>query len=146
MAGLLNLQGLRPPRMGHPVCSPNCTRHNNGQGQGMASKTRPRTYFKVTFNHQNEVYQVCARTVSASDLWGLIEISGFIFRDTGVLYNPGEERLRKEFEGISRTMVPYHAILRIDEVEDATEREIKIVPLESPPPVLQMPPRPKRDI
>ena len=111
----------------------------------MPSKVRSRTYYRVTFSHQNEVYQVCARRVGNAELWGLIEIGGFIFRDSGVLYNPGEERVRKEFAGIRRVLVPYHAVHRVDEVEDTTEREIKIVPLEGVRAMPQLPPRPVKD-
>ena len=93
------------------------------------SKSQDKTYFKVTFTHNGEVYQVCAGSVGPSDLYGLIEIAEFQFPQSGLVYNPGEERLRKEFEGIRRTWVPYHAIIRIDEVSDNRAEEIKIVPL-----------------
>jgi hypothetical protein len=102
----------------------------------MAVKTgkppgREKTYYKVSFARDNELYQVCAREVHSSDLYGLIEIAEFIFPESRIVYNPGEERIRREFSGIKRTWIPYHSIIRIDEVLDTTESEIKIVPLES---------------
>lgn len=97
----------------------------------MAVKTRDKTYYRITFTNENELYQVCARQVAASDLYGLIEIGDFIFPETGLVYNPGEERLRREFEGIRRTWLPYHAIVRIDELADSRATEVKIIPLES---------------
>jgi hypothetical protein len=97
----------------------------------MAGRTREKTYYRVTFTSDQELYQVCARHVSASDLYGLIEIGDFIFADSGLLYNPGEERLRREFEGIRRTWLPYHTIVRIDEIAESRGAEVKIVPLES---------------
>jgi hypothetical protein len=93
--------------------------------------SREKTFYKVSFARDNELYQICARHVGTSEWWGLIELSGFIFPENRLVYNPGEERIRREFSGIRRTWIPYHAIVRIDEVLDATESEIKIVPLES---------------
>jgi len=94
------------------------------------SATRERTYYKVSFARDNELYQVCAREVHSSDLYGLIEIADFLFPENRLVYNPGEERIRREFEGIRRTWIPYHSIVRIDEVLDSTASEVKIVPLE----------------
>ena len=95
----------------------------------MAGKTRPKTYYKVTFTNENELYQLCARHLSSSDLYGLIEIGDFIFPSNRLVYNPGEERLRREFEGIKRTWLPYHTIVRIDEIPDSMQSESKIIPL-----------------
>ena len=89
------------------------------------------SYYKVRFQLDDEEYQVCARTVESSTLYGLIELGDFIFPESGVLYNPGEERVRREFEGVRRTWIPYHAVIRIDEVPDEREREIKVVPLDA---------------
>lgn len=96
----------------------------------MPPKPRSKTYYKVTFSNENELYQVCARHVSSSDLLGLIEIGDFIFPENKLVYNPGEERIKREFEGIERTWIPYHAIVRIDEISDSRESEIKIVPID----------------
>ncbi len=98
---------------------------------GKSASSREKTYYKVSFARDNELYQVCARSVQSSDLFGLIELAEFIFPSNRLVYNPGEERIRREFSGIRRTWIPYHAIVRIDEVLDTTESEIKIVPLES---------------
>lgn len=99
----------------------------------MATKRREKTYYKVTFTNDDELYQICARELSTSDLYGLIEIGDFIFPEKRLVYNPGEERLRREFEGIKRTWIPYHAIIRIDEIIDSMESESKIIPLKTLP-------------
>ena len=111
----------------------------------MAVKTRPKTYYRVSFTNDDELYQVCARHVSAGELYGLIEIGDFIFPTSRLVYNPGEERLRREFESIRRTWLPYHAIVRIDEVLESRETEVKIVPLESAPRLLKERPLKKPD-
>ena len=99
----------------------------------MATRKREKTYYKITFSNEEELYQVCARELASSDLYGLIEISDFIFPSSRLVYNPGEERLKREFEGIKRTWIPYHAIIRIDEIRESRESESKIIPLKSLP-------------
>ena len=103
----------------------------------MSGKTR-KTYYKVTFNNEQERYQICAREVGPSDLYGLVEIGDFIFPENKLVYNPGEERLRKEFEGIRRTWIPYHAIVRIDEISESRASEIRILPREGKSQVVPM--------
>ncbi len=108
----------------------------------MAARKREPTYYRVTFTSEQELYQVCAREVGPSDLYGLIELADFVFPESKLVYNPGEERLRKEFEGIKRTWVPYHAIVRIDEIADTRVSDGKIIPLDSIPHLRrEVPPR-----
>ena len=101
----------------------------------MANPARSKSYYRITFQNEvsgeTELFQVCARSISSSDLYGLIEISDFIFPDSQIVYNPGEDRIRREFGTVKRTWVPYHAIVRIDEVPESTASEIKVVSLES---------------
>ena len=99
----------------------------------MTSRRRDKTYYRISFTSNAELYQVCARQVSTSDLYGLIEIGDFIFPASSLVYNPGEERLRREFEGIKRTWIPYHAVVRIDEIVESRTSEVKIIPLDSVP-------------
>ena len=47
---------------------------------------------------------------------------------TGVVVDPGEERLKTEFTGIRKTHVPLHSIIRIDEVESSGVSKIKDLP------------------
>jgi len=101
----------------------------------MNTKKKEKTYYRVTFTNETseneELYQVCARNVSASDLYGLVELSDFIFPENKLVYSPAEERVRKEFGDIRRTWIPFHAIVRIDELPESTESEIKVVSLEA---------------
>ena len=98
----------------------------------MVDGGKQRSYYRVTFqNETGDVYQLCVRSVGTSDLYGMIEMSEFLFPQTGLVYNPGEERLRKEFANIRRTWTPYHAILRIDEVDETEGHQAKIIAFES---------------
>jgi hypothetical protein len=73
--------------------------------------------FKVVFVNQGQVYEVYARHIYQSDLYGFIEVEEFIFGErTQVLVDPAEEKLKAEFDGVKRSYIPMHAVIRIDEV------------------------------
>ncbi len=74
--------------------------------------------YKVSFLNQGQVYEVYARKVVQGGLLGFVEVEGLVFGEkTRVVVDPGEERLQREFEGVRRSFIPMHAIIRIDEVE-----------------------------
>ncbi len=74
--------------------------------------------YKVIFVSQNQVYELYARAVYQSDLYGFIEVEEYVFGERSqVVVDPVEEKLKSEFSGVKRSYIPMHAILRIDEVE-----------------------------
>ena len=74
--------------------------------------------FKISFYNQGNVYEVYARKVYQSDIYGFITIEELKFHErTSVVVDPGEEKLKTEFEQVKRFFVPMHAVIRIDEVE-----------------------------
>jgi hypothetical protein len=74
--------------------------------------------YKVLFHNQGHVYEVYARAIYQSDLYGFIEVEDYVFGKRGqMVIDPGEDRLRTEFEGVQRSFIPMHAVIRIDEVE-----------------------------
>ncbi len=74
--------------------------------------------FRVSFINQGKVYEVYAEQVHQGELYGFVEIEGFIFgENTSVVIDPSEEKLRAEFGDVTRTMIPMHAVIRIDQVE-----------------------------
>jgi hypothetical protein len=74
--------------------------------------------YKVIFQNQNRVYEVYARQIFQSDMWGFIEIEEFVFGERSqLLVDPAEEKLKTEFQGVKRSYLPMHSIIRIDEVE-----------------------------
>jgi hypothetical protein len=78
----------------------------------------PQSIYKILFLNQGKVYEIYARTVSHGNLFGFIEVEKLVFGTrTTVVVDPSEERIRSEFEGVTRTYLPLHSILRIDEVE-----------------------------
>ena len=74
--------------------------------------------FKVIFASQGQVYEIYARAVSHGSMLGFVEVEELLFGNSGKLVvDPAEERLRAEFEGVRRTYLPMHAVIRIDEVD-----------------------------
>jgi hypothetical protein len=56
--------------------------------------------YKVIFLNQGQVFEM------------------FVFGErTQVVVDPSEEKLKAQFEGVVRSFVPMHSIVRIDEVE-----------------------------
>jgi hypothetical protein len=73
--------------------------------------------FKVVFVNQGKVYEIYARKVSHGTLFGFVEVEELVFGErSAVVVDPTEEKVKAEFEGVKRTYLPLHAVLRIDEV------------------------------
>jgi len=91
--------------------------YNSGPKRGIVSSE---TIYRVSFISQGEVYEVYARNVSQGGLFGFIEIEELVFGERSqLLIDSSEERLKSEFDGVRRTYVPLHSVLRVDEVEKA---------------------------
>jgi hypothetical protein len=74
--------------------------------------------YKVIFLNQDKVYEVFARQIFQSDLYGFIEIEEIVFGERSqLLVDPSEEKLKAEFDSVTRSYIPVHSIIRIDEVE-----------------------------
>lgn len=82
--------------------------------------------YKVVFHQQGNLYELHARHVSHGEMYGFLEIGEILFGErSAVLVDPSEERLKREFEGVKRTFVPIHSVVRVDEV--AKEGTNKII-------------------
>ena len=61
--------------------------------------------FKVTFMNQGKVYELHAREVVQSGLFGFIELGDFVFGESAtIVIDPSEEKLRSEFENVRSTV------------------------------------------
>lgn len=77
-----------------------------------------KTLYKIVFMSHGQVYEIYAREVSHGALFGFIEVGKLKFGErTSVVVDPSEEKIKTEFEGVQRTYLPLHSIIRIDEVE-----------------------------
>lgn len=74
--------------------------------------------YKVIFYNQGQIYEIFARQIFQSDLYGFIELEELVFGEKSqMLVDPSEERLKSEFEGVKRSYIPMHSVVRIDEVD-----------------------------
>ena len=74
--------------------------------------------YRIAFYNQGDIYELHAREVHQSNLYAFVEIKDIIFGErSSVVVDPAEERLKSEFEGVTRTYIPLQAVIRIDEVE-----------------------------
>lgn len=109
-----------------------------------------RRVFRIRFRSEGQLYEVYARSVTQGSMFGFVEIEGILFGErTSVVVDPSEERLKTEFAGVRRVLVPLQAVVRIDEVEK--EGAGRIVPgggseavVPFPSPALTSPPAPKK--
>jgi hypothetical protein len=74
--------------------------------------------YRVQFQNKGEMYEIYVQNVFQGDIFGFIVVENFVFGTrTSVVVDPGEEKLRKEFESVQRSFIPMHSVVRIDEVE-----------------------------
>lgn len=74
--------------------------------------------YRIQFHNQGHVYELYARKLVQGDFYAFVEASEIIFGErSAVLVDPTEERLKAEFAGVKRTLIPIQAIIRIDEVD-----------------------------
>jgi hypothetical protein len=99
--------------------------------------------FKVTFLNMGKTYELFARNVQSSDLWGFTIISDLVFDAGGdsLIVDPAEEKLRDEFKDTRALHLPIQSILRIEEVDKRSTAHIrdantgeKVMPFPAIPP------------
>jgi hypothetical protein len=105
--------------------------------------------YKVIFYNQSQVYEIYAKAIYQSEMYGFIEIEEFVFGERSqVLVDPAEEKLKGEFASVKRSYIPLHSIIRIDEVEKegaVRVSEIKSGDKITPFPFPSIMPSPKSD-
>ncbi len=85
--------------------------------------------YKVIFQNAGQVFEVYARQIYQSDMWGFIEVEEFVFGERSqILVDPTEEKLKNEFSGVARSYIPLQAIIRIDEVDKEGSARISDAP------------------
>jgi len=74
--------------------------------------------YKIVFLNHGKVYELYARRVAASDIWGFTQVGELVFDvHDGLVVDPTEERLREEFGDTRALHLPMQSIVRIEEVE-----------------------------
>jgi hypothetical protein len=127
-------------------------RHPAGKPRDNCYVMQKKSIYKVIFVNQGKVYEIYAKEIAQSGMFGFIEIGGFIFGEkSAVVIDPSEEKLKSEFNDVKRTYIPMHSIIRIDEVDKEgvakiTSMEGKSDPVVSFPGSYYSPPnKPKGD-
>jgi hypothetical protein len=81
--------------------------------------------FRLSFLNQGKIYEIYAKRVQQGDLYGFVEAKDLLFEDSSkLLVDPSTEKLKTEFKGVNRTLIPIHAVIRIDEVEKEGQGKI----------------------
>jgi len=85
--------------------------------------------FRIYFSSQGKSYEIYARKVTQGELYGFVEIEDLLFGErSSLVVDPAEEALRKEFAGVRRLMIPFHAVARIEEVEKEGAGKVLVLP------------------
>ncbi len=77
-----------------------------------------KTVYKIGFINQGKLYEIFARQVYQGDLFGFIVVEELVFDEKSeLIVDTSEEKLKEEFNGVKRSFIPMHSVVRIDEVE-----------------------------
>ena len=79
-----------------------------------------RAYFNAVIDKRDKPTFVDLSTEDANhgSMFGFIEVEELVFGErSSVVLDPGEERVKSEFAGVTRSFLPMHSVLRIDEVK-----------------------------
>lgn len=88
--------------------------------------------YRIAFINQNQVYELYASRVYQADLHGFVVIEDFVFGEaSSIVVDPAEEKLKAEFDGVQRSFVPMHKVIRIDQVERRGTAKILPLPKEA---------------
>jgi hypothetical protein len=85
-----------------------------------------KTLFKIIFANQEEIFEIYARSIKESEMFGFLEIEEIVFGEqTSLVVDPSEEKLKLEFNGVKRTYIPMPSVFRIDEVTQRGVAKVK---------------------
>jgi hypothetical protein len=93
----------------------------------MGSALMPKkSIYRIIFHNQGNIYELYAREVTQGAMCAFVEIGDIIFGERSKLVlDPSDEKLKAEFDGVKRTYIPLHAIVRIDQVEKEGRAKIR---------------------
>ncbi len=73
--------------------------------------------YKIVFVNRDQVYELYVKTLYQSDMYGFIVVEDFVFGEkSAIVLDPSEDKIRNEFDGVKRSFIPMHEIIRIDQV------------------------------
>ena len=87
---------------------------------------KKKTTYKIIFMQLGEIYEIFAKQIYQSEMYGFIEVEEYIFNNNKQLVvDPSSEKLQNEFKSVERSYIPINSIIRIDEVVEMGEAKIK---------------------
>jgi len=95
--------------------------------------------YKIQFHNKGEFYEIYAKHIFQSDIFGFIGIENVVFgSQSSIVVDPSEEKLKSEFDGVKKSYIPMHSVIRIDEVEKPGKAKIsdatnKVMPFPNTP-------------
>jgi hypothetical protein len=94
--------------------------------------------FRIQFISNGEKYEIYVKEVCQGNMFGFVEIGDFVWDSkSSLVVDPSQEKLKTEFANVTRTYLPMHSVLRIDEVSKQgsakiTELSDKVASFPSP--------------
>lgn len=74
--------------------------------------------YKIVYFNQKQVYELYAKHVYQGDMYGFVIVEDFLFGEkSAIVVDPSEDKLRSEFNGVKRSFIPMHEVIRIDQVK-----------------------------
>ena len=84
--------------------------------------------YKVIFFNQSKVYELYAKDVFSSDIYGFIYVSELVFdQNSSIVIDPAEDKIRDEFANVNVLHLPMQIIIRIEEVKKKMSCKIRDV-------------------
>ena len=69
--------------------------------------------------------ELYAEKVTNSDIFGFVEVSDIVFIDSSeLIITPEDDKVRKIFKNITRTLIPLASVARIDEIQMPTNTSV----------------------
>ena len=63
--------------------------------------------YKIIFIQLGEIYEVFAKKIYQSDMYGFVEVEEYIFnKDKQLVVDPSSEKLKNEFSNVERSNIP----------------------------------------
>lgn len=82
--------------------------------------------YKVIFINRSKVYELYARDVFSSDIYGFIYVAELVFdQNKTIVIDPAEDKIRDEFENVNVLHLPVQSIIRIEEVKKKMSCKIR---------------------
>ena len=75
---------------------------------------KTKNVYKIILIQLGEIYEVFAKQIYQSDMYGFIEVEEYIFnKDKQLVVDPSSEKLKNEFSMVERSYIPINSIVRL---------------------------------